>query len=65
MHVLVCICSNVRQFHIVWPGPLNCYATHSIADAYVQRFAWYQTEKAHYLHVGGGGGVSMTDVGAT
>ena len=35
MHVLVCICSNVQQFHNVWPGPLNRYATHSIAVAYV------------------------------
>ena len=35
MHVLVCICSNVRQYHNMWPGPLNCYATLSTAVAYV------------------------------
>ena len=27
MHVLVCICSNVRQFHLLWPKPHNCYTT--------------------------------------
>ena len=27
MHVLVCICSNVRQFFHRWPGPHLCYVT--------------------------------------
>ena len=35
MHVLVCICSSVRQFHNMWSGPQSCYATHSFAVAYV------------------------------
>ena len=31
MHVLVCICSNVRQFHHNQPEPMNCYDTHPYA----------------------------------
>ena len=27
MHLLVCICSNIRQSHDLWPGPHNCYGT--------------------------------------
>ena len=50
MHVLVCICNNVRQFHNVWPGPLNCYATHLPGGGgRISRSVGFVWETSHFI----------------
>ena len=77
MHVLVCICSNVRQFHEIIGMIQMCYHTNHCAcwPCFVNTtvFICYKTEKGTLMilsftrvtrvQTGGGGGGAAWDLG--